>query len=83
MDIKKRRVLVGNSYSANGYGRGQNTRKVYLIDGFYYAYHPAYAKQSFNPLMGEFEGYIPVNKIEMSSYTMFYQISSLESHKPA
>jgi hypothetical protein len=60
--IKQRRIKVGTSYYASGYGRGINTRNVYLIDGFFYVYHPDYAKTQYTPLEGELTGYIPVNK---------------------
>lgn len=76
--IKVRRTLVGTKYSANGYGRGINKRNVYLIDGRFYAYHPAYAEQQFTPLEGEFKGYIPVNQLPQSG--TFYAISSTDPH---
>ena len=78
--VKQRRVKVSDKYSANGYGRGINHKTVYMIDGKYYAYHPAYAKQNFNPLTGDLTGYVPCNKIIGSLGDWFYEIS-LEEHK--
>lgn len=61
--LKQRRVKLASRYFASGYGRRINTRNVYQIDGNFYAYHPAYAKQAFQPLTGELSGYIPCIKI--------------------
>ncbi len=74
--IKQRRVKVGDSYLANGYGRGTNKRNVYLIDGYYYAYHPEYAKQSLRELEGELNGYVPVNKGNGGDGFFYYQCGS-------
>ena len=79
--VKQRRVKVADKYSANGYGRGVNSRPVYMIDGKYYAYHPQYAKQDFSPLTGEFAGYIACNKILGSFGCSYYAISSIEAHR--
>jgi hypothetical protein len=78
-DIKKRRIKVAEYYSASGYGRGINKRNVYLIDGYYYAYHPKYAEQQYSPLNGEFKGYIKVNKC--STYNTFHALGVLEEHQ--
>lgn len=77
--IKQRREKIGSQYSANGYGRGVNTKDIYLIDGKCFAYHPKYANQTFNPLNGEFKGYIPVNYSE--SFNSFHQRGVQEIHK--
>ncbi len=58
---KERRVKVATEYYASGYGRGVNKRNVYEIDGKFYAYHPAYAAQTFGAALdGELKGYIEV-----------------------
>lgn len=62
--LKQKRELVATSYWAAGYGRGENKRNVYLIDGKYYAYHPKYAQQAFAPLTGEFANYVEVKQLE-------------------
>lgn len=61
--IKKRRVKIAGRYFASGYGRGVNKRNVYEIDGRFYAYHPAYAKQTYQAPDGELSGYIEVKRI--------------------
>jgi hypothetical protein len=63
--VKERRVKVADEYSASGYGRSRNHRNVYLIDGYYYAYHPEYAKQAFQVLTGELVGYVAVNQMTL------------------
>jgi hypothetical protein len=88
LSIRKRRVLVANGYSASGHGRGNNAKNVYLIDGYYYAYHPEYAKQAFHPLDGEFVGYVPVNSMTMGERVYYYQCDPqdcpiLSPHIPA
>lgn len=74
--IKQRRVKVADKYNAKGYGRGENKRTVYLIDGYYYVYHPAYAAQAFEPLSGELEGYLPVNCDVVGDKKFYFQCSS-------
>jgi hypothetical protein len=85
--IKQRREKVGTEYLASGYGRGTNCRPVYLIDGFYYAYHPQYAEQLFEELPVEFKGYIPVNKSKVGDNAFFYQcganLEGYNRHIPA
>jgi len=86
--IKQRRIKVADYYSTSGYGQGRNKANVYLIDGYYYAYHPKYANQAFHPLTGEFAGYVPCNIIHMSEFTSFYQCDPqsnpiLSPHKAA
>ena len=77
---KQKRVKVGTSYFASGYGRNINKRNVWLIDGYCYAYHPEYARQSFSPLTGDLTGYIPVNHAK--GFDSFYAIRSTEKHLP-
>ena len=76
--IKSQRQKIGNYYSASGYGRGRNKRNVYLINGKCYAYHLEYALQSFKPLKGDLEGYIPVNYSK--SFGTFHTIGIYEKH---
>lgn len=89
LSVRKRRVLVANGYSASGYGRGNNAKNVYLIDGYYYAYHPEYAKQAYQELTGEFAGYVPCNAIvsPSSGRISFYQCNpnreGYDRHLPA
>lgn len=79
--IKQRRVLVANKYRACGYGRGVNTRPVYLIDRKYYAYHPRVANTSFVPLKGEFAGYVPVNQSKLGDTVLYYQVGFPTEHE--
>jgi hypothetical protein len=63
-----KRVKVADKYYASGYGRGVNTRNVYLINERYYAYHPKYARQSFKPLTGALTGYIECKQLQSGDY---------------
>lgn len=67
-NIKQRRVKVADHYGASGYGRGQNKKNVYKIDGNFYAYHPKYAEQEFKVLGGELKGYIEVKEISKGEF---------------
>ena len=75
-NIKQRRVKVGTKYSASGYGRGEQTKNVYLIDGKYYAYYPKYAAQQFTETEGEFKGYVRCNRF--ANEGIFYQVDKGE-----
>lgn len=77
--VKQRRVKVATSYSASGYGRGTQTRNVYLIDERYYSYHPEYASQSFRPLKEEFKGYVAVNYQMFDGKKQFYQVNGMDN----
>jgi hypothetical protein len=79
--VKLNRVKVGTEYMASGYGRGKNTRNVYLINGFFYAYHPAYAETQYTPLEGELKGYIPVNKSVYGDKTVYFWACDVEQVK--
>lgn len=69
------RTKVGTEYSASGYGRGVNKRNVYIINGYYYAYHPQYAEQAFTPCEGDLKGYVRVNRFSSGS---FYEVNENE-----
>jgi hypothetical protein len=75
------RKKIGNSYYQSGYGRGRRKAPIYLINGYCYASDRKNWHSDFDPLTGELEGYIRVNKDGIE----FFQVSDhtcIDRHLP-
>lgn len=78
-NLKKQ--LIGEGYSATGYGRGvRKGKKIYLINGKAYARDKQRADSSFEPCVGELANYVRVNCIR--EFKSFYQVGLEREHLP-